>query len=268
MPTDPSPKPGIFITKGLRVGIPHAGLQVRVDRDGRTQGDLTLHVLYDVCPRWLEIACQHVFEAETHSASVIAAWDISGRQEEVAKGLELESASGMQAAVAGAIAMDALYAMVKDRVVLPAGLTRTWKKNRTPRHRQMAEVFRRAFLMDHRTANQLRVVLNDIMRFRDQAVHPSGTLAAPHFHPELRRAMEWRFVTFRFALVKTLVSLSLSTIAQLCFAPKPEHADLVRYCADLRPVAVNLLYAFERRYGRQFERAGNHKGPPEEAQAV
>lgn len=174
----------------------------------------------------------------------------------------------MQAATAAAIGVDAFYAAVKDRIHVPERTARAWRKNGTARHRQIAEVLRLGFVLTPRVANQMRTVLHDIMRFRDQAVHPSGSLGQPHLHPELQRGMEWRFVTFRFTLVKTVVSLAVSLVAQLLFVPRSKHTPLVAYCDGLKPEIVPLLHRLERRYGPLFVRDPTHKGPPVEDGAV
>ena len=102
--------------------------------------DARLHLHYDVCPTWLELALRHLICAEDEHKTLLSTWS-SGGQDEAARVLEAEFQSGMQAATAACIALDALYANVKDLIPIPDEMKNGWVKRKTSRPAQVAEVF-------------------------------------------------------------------------------------------------------------------------------
>lgn len=95
---------GVFITRGMRVAVPAGGLTFSIGDDGQLKGSsLTIHVHYDVCPTWLELAFRHLADAEDRGLARIAAWQ-SDDQDARAATLEREFESSMQAMMAAAIA--------------------------------------------------------------------------------------------------------------------------------------------------------------------
>lgn len=103
----------------------------------------------------------------------------------------------MQAIMAAAIAWDAVYAVLREYVIIPPAMSEKWRNGRTARYSQVAEVVRRAFSLKPKGGELLRKNLKTLYAFRDMAVHPTGKIAAPLLHPELDVGMEWRFVYFR-----------------------------------------------------------------------
>ncbi|MBW4420381.1 MAG: hypothetical protein KME13_14295 [Myxacorys californica WJT36-NPBG1] len=247
------PVGGIFITQGMTVGIPAGGFTIKIDEKGELNADLKLHVHYDVCPVWLKLAFQHLLEAEERNKEVIAAWKTPDNNR-VAQALESEFESGMQAIMSGAIAVDAFYASVKDKISLPEELTKSWSKNKTARNMQIAEVMRRAFLMGESSFHQVRDHLKEIMRLRGMAVHPSGKIDEPILHPELHQGIEWRFVTFSYPNAKLVVGACLSLVAQLVLRPRNEFESLKSYCNALEPKISSLVRLWEERFGELYER--------------
>ena len=80
----------------------------------------------------------------------------------------------MQAVVAAAIAVDALYAVLQGHVQIPEELLKKWRERRTARYSQVAEIIRRAFNLKRNGVRQLLENLKKIYRLRDLAVHPPG----------------------------------------------------------------------------------------------
>jgi hypothetical protein len=58
------PTRGIFITKGVRVGIPAGGLKISMSGTGEIGSHLVLHAALDVTPHWFDIALTHLAAAE------------------------------------------------------------------------------------------------------------------------------------------------------------------------------------------------------------
>jgi hypothetical protein len=249
------PTGGIFITRGMTVGIPAGGLTIKLDEKGEISADpITLHVHYDVCPSWLEIAFKHLLEAEERNKEVTAARRTPDHNR-LARALEAEFESGMQAIMSGAIAIDAFYASVKDRISFSEDLTKSWSKNKTARHTQIAEVIRRSFLMGENSFHQVRDYLKKIMHLRDMAVHPSGKIDEPILHPELNLGMEWRFVAFSYLNAKPVLGECLSIIAQLILRPRDEFERLKSYCNGLNSRISPLVECWEERFGELYKRS-------------
>src|ERR1019366_575207 len=95
--------PGIFITKGMRVEIPPGGLVISLSGP---PPPLRLHVHFDVCPSWCQLALRHLSNAKACASERDIAW--AGTDESAkALALEREFEASMQAIVAAAIALDA-----------------------------------------------------------------------------------------------------------------------------------------------------------------
>jgi hypothetical protein len=187
--------PGIFISRGMSITIP--SFSIRIRDDGQLEGDpITLHVRFDVCPTWIQIAKRHLDTAVLARDQRNEAW-IGTDEDAKAKALEAEFEASMQAIMAAAIAWDAVYSVLREHVVIPPAMSEKWRHGRTARYTQVSEVIRRAFSLKPKGSSLLRKNLKSLYTYRDMAVHPSGKISAPLLHPELDVGMEWRFVFFR-----------------------------------------------------------------------
>lgn len=224
---------GVFIKRGMTVAIPAGGFILSMGNDGKLSGCLTLHVHYDVCPTWLEIASRHLSDAQERKLARIAAWNSN---DEDAKGqtLEEEFKSSMQAIMAAAIAIDSFYAALREKTNIPNETVQRWRQNRTARHKQIVEVLRRAFSIVPRDCVNLRKNLKEIFRVRDMAVHPLGNVAAPVFHHELQVGVEWRFELFRADNARAIVEAARSIVHELVAKGKPSTPEIQRYVDGLR----------------------------------
>src|SRR5262245_1253846 len=116
---------GIFISRGMTVAVPFGGLDLRT-------GNLALHVRFDVCPTWSELALRQLEDAKAKRAAREAAWAGSNEEHKAAT-LEREFEASMQAIMAAAITIDAFYSIIQTHVQLPAGLNEQWRTKRTSR---------------------------------------------------------------------------------------------------------------------------------------
>ena len=190
---------GVFITRGMTVAIPAGGLSLSIGDDGVPKGsNLTLHVHYDVCPTWLDLADHHLADAEKRKLARVAAWQADDQDARAAT-LEREFESSMQAIMAAAIAVDSFYAALRDKTTIPKETMQTWRKRRTARYRQVAEVLRCAFSLSPKGIEVVRNSLEQVFRFRDSgrsSVVWRYRCSGP-FIPELQVGVEWRFDVFR-----------------------------------------------------------------------
>ncbi|MEO6825677.1 MAG: hypothetical protein ABI167_13295 [Nitrosospira sp.] len=217
----------------MKVAIPPSGLTISIDRDGKAASNLILHVLYDVCPTWCELALRHLEDAKAARNERIVAWEGTD-QDHKAKCLECEFGASMQAIMAAAISLDAFYSRIQTYVQLPSLLIQQWRDKRTARYMQITEVLRRAFSLKTEETGILRQNLKQIYRFRDLAVHPSGKIQAPLQHPEMDVRVEWRFATFCAQNADLLVSAATGILWELAKKGQPANNNITEYMQALR----------------------------------
>ena len=147
---------GVFISRGMTVTVPAGGLTLGIGDHGNVTGHLTLHVRFDVCPTWSELALRHLEDAKAKRAAREAAWAGSNEEHKAAT-LEREFEASMQAIMAATIAIDAFYAIIQTHVQLPTSLINNqWRTKRTSRYAQVTEVLRRAFQLKPKGTAALR----------------------------------------------------------------------------------------------------------------
>ncbi|MGO9570152.1 MAG: hypothetical protein ACLP5H_21695 [Desulfomonilaceae bacterium] len=247
-PDDEPPKGGgILVPRGMGLSIPAGALTISMGPDGLKAELLTVHVRLSMWLYWLEIAMFHLDEAQTQNAALLQARDDGG---DVGGPLEAEFRAAMQAVVAAAIAIDSLYALVKDKIKVPADLTECWRQKRRARYVQVTEIFRLAFCLKKQGTANVRGVMKEIYRFRDLAVHPQGTSTAPVLHPDLGSATEWRFVTFRFENARQVVRAAIAYVKILPSRPMDRATEPMQQLAkDLLSLGEPLFSAWDKRYG-------------------
>jgi hypothetical protein len=209
----------------------------------------------DTCVHWLEIALEHLAAAKLAHDALLAAPPNSPTLGNL---LDREFKSSVQAAVAAATFFEALHAATVERgpskPPQPAGNTR----KRPTRYATVTEQLRRSFGLKKQGTANLRSVLSEVYRFRDQAVHPSATFTEPVLHPQLQVGVERRFVMFCFSGAKQLVraALAFSKILpsrDLTRRPK-EIQDLGAYLIE---VCSPLYAAWEQQYGQLLDTPPN-----------
>jgi hypothetical protein len=191
-----------------------------------------LHVRFDVCPSWIDLVLKHLANANEAKLRRDEVWHKPDEDEKAAV-LEREFEASMQAIMAAAIALDAFYAIVKGHVNLPTSVLEKWRTGRTPRYSQIAEVLRLGFALKPKGAAGLRANLKDIFRVRDLAVHPSGKIDSPLFHPELDVGVEWRFAYFRASNAHLIVNAATQILRELSNCAKPTNHGLKEYASAL-----------------------------------
>ena len=248
----PNPKPfAVHVAKGTALRIPVGGLSISFGQNGALEMKTTVEVLQVMTPHWLGIAVSHLDLAKQHHESLVEA--ISTKS---ATGLALEGEflASMQAAVAAAVAFDALYASVKEHVALPPDMVRAWQKNRTARYAQVAEVLSRGFKLKSHDSKNLRQAIKMVFETRDVAIHPPGEFSPPELHPDLGHHMEWRFVRFRYEIAREMVRASLRFTIILA-SKKTENLPegLVTLAQGIITNLDSQIKTWNERHGKLFE---------------
>ncbi len=240
---------GIHISRGVTLRIPTGGLVLGSGLDGRGAQVVAVELQLDTCVHWLDIALEQLGLAK-NAHTALTTSPFNGM--EWADPLDREFKAGMQAAVAAASFFEALYAATVWRTPKPpkidADKGRT--RPRTARYKRVTEQLRQAFgLKTHATEN-LRSVLIDIYRFRDEAVHPSSAFSTPVLHPDLNVGVERRFVMFGYTSAQKLVHAAL-TFSKILPSHKlgNQPQEMRDFAAYLLKVCEPLHIMWETTYG-------------------
>ena len=225
---------GVFISRGMTVAIPDGGLVISFGKEGKPTGSVTLHVHFDVCPTWLELALRHLEDAKEKQSARMVAWKTTDENSK-AMTLEREFEASMQAIMSSAIAIDAFYAVIHTKAKVPQTLITKWREKRTPRYAQISEVLRIAFTLKPKGFLVLRKNLQEIFKLRDLAIHPSGKIDLPILHPELQVGVEWRFAYFRYENALLVVRETVRMLCELVTSGKPKNGEVQKYAEVLRP---------------------------------
>jgi hypothetical protein len=236
---------GILITDGADFTI--HGLQIRFDMEAMHTSHTGTSLRLDMCRHWLRIAVAHVADAATANRNLLEA-DSSGEEANLGTILEREFRSSMQATVSATIALDAFYAAIKDRIVVPQDQMSAWRKNRTARWKQMAEVFRLAFGLSDRAFDEVRKLLKEAFKYRDWAIHPTAAQQDPVLRDDIHVDVEWRLVAFRYKNAATIVQMALALVNKMLKKEHSEPEALAKYCEGLRPAVDALIEAWSREY--------------------
>jgi hypothetical protein len=230
----------VFVSRGMTVAVPPGGLTFGIGADGKPTANVTLHVRFDVCPTWVDLALRHLDDARAKRTIRERAW-AEANNDDKAAALEREFEASMQAIMAAAIAIDAFYSLLQPHVRLPPSFLTRWRAGRTPRYSQVAEVLRRAFHLKPKGTAALRRDLREIYRLRDLAVHPSGTIEAPILHPEINVGVEWRFACFRAHNAELTVNAATWILWDLAHNGKPKDTKIQEYVGALRQRLTQLF---------------------------
>jgi hypothetical protein len=65
---------GVFISKGMKVGLPVGGLQISIDPSGGLKSSFQLQLHFDVVPSWSALALEHLANAHNDKLAREQAW--------------------------------------------------------------------------------------------------------------------------------------------------------------------------------------------------
>jgi len=197
-------------------------LKITFDDDGKiTTGPVRTQVRTDMWPFWLEDAVEAA-DTACRLADQIPALDAQLDTElpkepinaEIDRLLFRELRASMRAITACAFAIDAFYAMVKERCG-PHPHHNAWRKNRTARERQITETLRHHLRIRAEGANQLKSAVSQLFRFRDWAVHLAADFRDPVYREDVHSTVDWRFAAFRRDNAVTSVAMTVALFDSL-----------------------------------------------------
>lgn len=245
---------GPFITKGMRISIPE--LTLSISDDGKlSTGPIVIHTGLDMCPYWLSIAYNHLLAAEKARDKLLEAKE-KGDNDAMGDALQEEFIEGMQSIMASGIAVNAFYAYIRGSVNVSQETIDGWRKNRTARYKQIAEVLRRAFHIEQENSNLLRDILQRNFRLRDDAVHPREGTSEPEVHIEFNQKTDWRYARFCFYNAKDVLDKTLRIVWQLVNKAQVDsspNVELQKHCEVLRSKTQSVADQWEAKFGSIFE---------------
>ena len=99
------------------------------------------------------------------------------------------------------------------------------------------------------TAN-LRQALQTLYRFRDMAVHPSGSSAQVVLHPDLHQGTDWRFVAFSYENAVQLVWIAVGFTHSLGSRTDDRDSEAISaFRIDLHSQLEDVSEDWTRQYG-------------------
>lgn len=245
-PEEDSKWKGVLVTRGMDFRV--EGLQLRIGEEGLESSIGGISARQDQCSHWLEIAVSHLHSARVAHEELIETYESEG-DGDLVESIEQEFQASMQAMVACAVALDALYAAVKERIGISEELVAKWRDNDTPRSAQIAEVLGRGFYIRKKEKMQrLKHVLKEMFKFRDWAVHPPADLQPVVPRKDIKRGVEWRLSAFRYSNARSTVRQTLSLISRLATKSRMKTDALEDYCQFLHERVEPLVEDWERTY--------------------
>ena len=254
---EPSASRGIHISRGVTPRIPVGGLVIRIGADGVPTTSAHLELQLDTCIHWLEIAVENLARAKAANEGLISS-RAAGATDFGAL-LDQEFKASIQASVAAATFFEALHAATLERMPVRPTAKGSNRRQRPARYSVVTEAVRQAFGLKKQGTSNLRSVLREVYRFRDEAVHPSAKFSEPVMHPELGVGVERRFLMFRYGSARQLVR------AALAFSKILTTRDLTRRSKPIQDFAAYLLAVCEPLYPHWEKEFGQLLDPPQGA---
>lgn len=187
---------GVLIFEGMKVGILQRDFTVEVDDTGQVNPKLILSTSYNVLPLWIQIAYDNIKLSYEASQNIKEKWN--DKVENQKSLLLAELTASMQVFVACGIALDALYAQLKPFAKLSQQEMESWRKNKTSRAAQIAEVIRRVYNLSKSDFTAFKKNIKSILEYRDKAVHPTHSMKQTCTRPDIPVGIDWRFSAYRY----------------------------------------------------------------------
>jgi hypothetical protein len=197
----------------MNVGVLPGDFTIGVDDSGTIKPTLILSTAYNVLPIWLRIANDQLLQAGNASKAIAATWGTSEASNRELLLAELEPS--LQVFVACGIALDALYDQLRPSAKITPSEIQTWKKKRTPRSKQIAEVIRRVYRLTAADTAQIKQSVTEIMKFRDMAVHPSLELKRTCARPDIPIGVDWKFAAFNYSNAEKCFGATMGMLVRI-----------------------------------------------------
>lgn len=231
---------GIFIIEGMQLHI--SEFSISADEEGNVSSNgPTIKVAYDTCIAWAKIALRHKKEAKLLAEQRREIWEKQASPNERAYALEEEFHASMQAAVAAATCIDALYDHIIPLAPIDAKIRTAWKRKKTARYAQVTEAFRAAFNIKPEELKPMSETIKATYLLRDASVHPSNAVRLPYKHPELDILTDWRLTTFRGDVADILVCSAVGLLWDITRGEKYRSKELTKFIDGFRKKVDALL---------------------------
>lgn len=244
---------GLFIVRGQGLRIPAGGFTMTIDENGELSAKLErIEVSLEMSSLWLRVALDQLGFAKTAQRRAIeASQNDNGAL--LASELEAECAAGMLAISSAAFAIDAFYAVLKDRSPRVASIPVAAGHRRPSRYKIVAEAIRREFKIGPKGITNVREILRQVYKFRDLAVHPRGDYSVPVLKPEIKKITEWRFVSFGASSAQVAVRATLALFVQIIERPRSPTKELADHLDGMRPAFAELASRWRADYGHLLD---------------
>lgn len=188
---------GVLIFKGMTVGVLPGDFTITFDEGLAPKGNLVLSTAYNVVPIWLRIANDNLKLARLASQAIAEKWDQNSDNQ---KSLLIdELGPSMQVFVSCGIALDALYDTLRPYAKISTSELARWKEKGTSRGNQISETIRRTHKLKGEILKSYKLNINQIIKFRDQAVHPSLELKNACDRSDIPVGVDWKFSAYRYS---------------------------------------------------------------------
>jgi len=187
---------GVLIFEGMKVGFLDGDFSISIDEEGKTDAKLVLSTSYNVLPLWLRIAHDNTVLSHKASNDITEKWNDNVEEQKAI--LLAELTPSMQAFVACGTALDALYEQLKPFAKISEEDIKIWRENKTSRAAQIAEIIRRVYKLNKDIFKAFRNNIKSIIKYRDEAVHPTHEIKRTCTRPDVPVGVDWRFSAYRY----------------------------------------------------------------------
>ncbi|MEO0953029.1 MAG: hypothetical protein AAFY44_17125 [Pseudomonadota bacterium] len=214
---------GVIVFKGMRVGVLPGDLSIGFDESGELNSNLILSTAYNVLPVWLRVASDQLKEAKAASDAISSNWGEDEIEQKEMLVRELEPS--LLVFVACGIALDAVYDLLRPYAAIDDDTRAAWKRKRTSRPTRMKEVFRRVYRLDKETTKNFGLALDNIIKLRDRAVHPTLALERTCDRPDIPVGVDWKFSAYRYSNGRVCFENTMNMVIYL-YERRSMHSEL------------------------------------------
>jgi hypothetical protein len=204
---------GILVFEGMTVGILPGDLTISLEESGSNSSKAILSTAYNVLPIWLRIANDQLLHAKQASEAVATRWEANDEINRELLVAELEPS--LQVFVACGISLDALYDQLRPFAKLTQVQIQAWKRNKTAREKQIAEVIRRVYKLPARVSAEFKQNITEILKYRDMAVHPSLELKQTCARSDIPVGVDWKFAAYKYANAAKCFEVTMKMLVYL-----------------------------------------------------
>lgn len=204
-----------------------SGLSIDITTGASTA---TAEVRLDVWPHWLSIAHQ----SRDDTAAARSGNPAANEQPAFGTAIELEMRHAMVCICAVAFTLEAFTnSVIHHQPHVWQRPTTSAPARKTSADGRIHQVWSRAFKLNNEQAKGVRTALQQIFRFRDQAVHPAVAFVEPGPHGVYPVSVHPRFAMFRLENADTAVRFTTDVLPYLLANPRGTDTDWLEWCAHM-----------------------------------